>query len=601
MAKRRRQDFDGDEAEEDVTPRKTRSAKRDTIQDQSEAAAAETPSRRSILKSTPSKLNHFTDGEPTPKSLRKVLFSTPAKQQDEDPDEQTPTAARDDRNDRSARKKSARRLQEEIADDVQSDVEDGEGELALAEEIMGLEEGEEEVGGEEAADGTKNVETIEVVHAPDTPSKLKTGRPRGRPKGRKREKTPSPPPDLPPHEQYFFDNRPGGNKSSTNTLPLSLLLSHEDYFTKISAYKDRHGGEIGQLRKLHSRAFDQWIFELEEGFNICLYGYGSKRRLVMDFADHLYGQSKRTPTILVVNGYTPGLTIRDILTTVASQVLPPHETKLPTQPNALLDLILRTLTTEPPYTPIHLIIHSLDHPNLRKPTVQTLLSRLASHPSTTLTATCDTPNFPLLWDTTLIRNYNFLHHDGTTFEPYRAEVDTVEESNTLLGRSGRRLAGKDGVGYVLKSLPENARTLFRILVAEQLAGADADFTLFSAGAADSEDDEAASLLGASDDEAAAANTPSRRREKRGRPAKKPKTIAKVSRVREAVPEGVPYRTLYHKAVEEFVASSEISFRTLLKEFHDHAMIESRRDGAGTERLVVPFGREELEGILEELV
>jgi origin recognition complex subunit 2 len=65
--------------------------------------------------------------------------------------------------------------------------------------------------------------------------------------------------------------------------------------------------------------------------------------------------------------------------------------------------------------------------------------------------------------------------------------------------------------------------------------------------------------------------------------------------------GVEYRTLYHKAVEEFVCSSEMSFRTLLKEFHDHDMVESKKDGLGVERLAVPFGREDLEDMLQELV
>jgi origin recognition complex subunit 2 len=54
-------------------------------------------------------------------------------------------------------------------------------------------------------------------------------------------------------------------------------------------------------------------------------------------------------------------------------------------------------------------------------------------------------------------------------------------------------------------------------------------------------------------------------------------------------------------VEEFVCSSEVNFRTLLKEFHDHQMVESRKDAMGTERLSVPFRREELESMLEELV
>ena len=78
---------------------------------------------------------------------------------------------------------------------------------------------------------------------------------------------------------------------------------------------------------------------------------------------------------------------------------------------------------------------------------------------------------------------------------------------------------------------------------------------------------------------------------------------KVVQSKPALPEsnqGVEYRVLYHKAVEAFVCTSEVSFRTLLKEFHDHQMIESRKDGMGTERLWVPFRQEELEGLAEDL-
>ena len=88
---------------------------------------------------------------------------------------------------------------------------------------------------------------------------------------------------------------------------------------------------------------------------------------------------------------------------------------------------------------------------------------------------------------------------------------------------------------------------------------------------------------------------------RGRPPKKAEKPRPIPKPVVSGPEGVEYRTLYHKAVEEFVCSSELNFRTLLKEFHDHQMIESKKDAVGTERLIVPFRREELEGILEELV
>ncbi|KXL46354.1 hypothetical protein M433DRAFT_58086 [Acidomyces richmondensis BFW] len=547
--------------DEENTPRKTRRAAKEdnaTI-----LATAETPSnRKSILRGTPSKINGVNLDEPTPKSLRRVLFSTPAKRENTTAgaDEETPTALR---NDRSARRKSQRTLQRLVDAEDESDHEVGAQDEAIAQRILdsedGSDDGEEEIAG--------------LSSAPDTPSK--TVRSRGRPKGRRRERTPSPPPDLPPHELYFFQNRAGGNKTSANTLSSHLLLNHDDFLAQMNAYKDPHANDIERLKELHRRAFDQWIFELEEGFNICLYGYGSKQALAMDFASYSYNHTDTDSKFVVINGYSPGLTIRDVLTAIASVVLP-KSMKINTQPATLLESVLSRLSDAPPASPIMLIVHSLDHSNLCKPSSQAMIARLAAHSSVSLLATCDTPTFPLLWDVNLTRQLRFLYHDTTTFEPYRIELDVVEEVNTLLGRSRRRLGGKDGVGYVLKSLPENARALFRILVAEQLALTDVEFESGALGA-DEMDIESDSRV-------------------TGRTSVRPAAKSTAS-----APDGVEYRTLYHKAVEEFVCSSELNFRTLLKEFHDHQMIESRKDATGIERLVIPYRREELEGMLEELV
>ncbi|KAK3676355.1 Origin recognition complex subunit 2 [Recurvomyces mirabilis] len=580
MAKRSR---DGDGKDEESTP-------------------PETPSgRKSILRGTPNKLNGIATVDATPKSLRKVLFSTPAKhgEDDEDDDNVTPTTTR---NDRSARRKSQRTLQhvDEASDGENAIVQDG----RLAQQILGEDAVSEDE--DEDDDDEDGITPSEPQSGPDTPSK--SGKLRGRPKGRRRERTPSPPPDLPPHELYFFQNRTGANKTSTNTLPSHVLLSHEDYFAKIGSYKDPHASDIDRLKRLHKRAFEQWMFELEEGFNLCLYGYGSKRLLVNEFAEELSAEAQDKRKIVVVNGYTPGLAMKDILNTLARVVIK-SKLKLPTQVPALLDEILRSLTTDANAMSFTLVVHSLDHQNLRKPAVQAMLARLAGHPAISLIATCDSPLFPLLWDTATTRQYRFLYHDTTTFEPYRVELDVVEEVNTLLGRSRRRVGGKDGVAFVLKSLPENARNLFRILVAEQLALADAapaglsSHAAFGGGQDDDDDEE---VLGASDDDLAAAgqHTPSRRGRHKRAPVKSAKKVAApVVRPNAAQGmEGVEYRTLYHKAVEEFVCSSELNFRTLLKEFVDHQIIESRKDVAGTERVAVTgVGREELEGLLEELV
>ncbi|KAJ4379104.1 Origin recognition complex subunit 2 [Didymella sp. IMI 355093] len=566
-----------DDTEEEGTPRKLRArVVDDETGTDSDAFEAQTPSRRarnqhltdfgtpkSILKKT-STLNGVNGAHAaTPKSSRKLLFETPTKSADGDTPNGTPTIVRNA--DRSARRKSNRRILEYAAHGEESDEEAFDEEETLAEEIL------EEEGG-----AVETVEEVSQVDAPvpETPSKRKRGRPKG--SGKKKPKSPTPPTELPPHEEYFWQNRPGGLKTSNNTLSAQSLLNHDEYFQAMSGYEDRHQPEMDFLLELHSRAFDQWIFELEEGFNVCLYGYGSKRTITDKFAAQLYHHlsgvapykgSKKAPKIAVINGYAAGTTLKEILVTIAS-IAVPNTTKLPNQPALLLDFLLDHLSTSPLPHPIPVILNSIDSPYLRKAPVPSMLARLAAHPSISLICTADTPNFALLWDVGLKTQYKFLFHDATTFAPYEAEIDVVETVNELLGRSGRRVGGRDGVGFVLRSLPGNARSLYRILVMEQLA-----LDIMEQGLDD-------------DDEATA--TPRNK---------------KVAQAKMAAPEstqGVEYRVLYHKAVQEFVCSSEVGFRTLLKEFHDHQMIESRKDSMGTERLWVPFRQEELEGLAEDL-
>lgn len=43
---------------------------------------------------------------------------------------------------------------------------------------------------------------------------------------------------------------------------------------------DRHSKARAQLRQQHREMFAAWLFELEAGFNLCFYGFGSKRSLL---------------------------------------------------------------------------------------------------------------------------------------------------------------------------------------------------------------------------------------------------------------------------------------------------------------------------------
>ncbi len=506
---------------------------------------------RSILKKT----GLFNGTNATPKSTRKLVFETPTKQ--------PPTPIRNA--DRSARRKSNRRLIEQALNGAESDEEAVQDEDSLAEHILA------------EPDAVADTPAI-----PETPIKRGRGRPKGSGKKGRPPKEPSPSQailsaELSLHEDYFWQNRPGGNKTSNNTLAAQHLLNHDEYFQAVQSLPQSHKLETDHLLQLHSRAFHQWIFELDEGFNICLYGYGSKLAITQKFTAYLYEQllqrepytgTKKTPKIVVVNAYTAGTTIKDILSMIASAAIPSN-IKTPNQPSVLLDFILDYLSQNPPKHSIPIILNSIDSPFLRKSPMPSMLARLAAHSSINLVCTADTPNFPLLWDVGLKTQYKFLFHDATTFAPYEAEIDIVESVNELLGRSGRRVSGRDGVAFVLRSLPENARSLFKILVMEQLALAFVEDRL-----SEEEGD-----LGV---------------------PKSKKTGQSKAAVAESSGQGVEYRVLYHKAVGDFVCSSEVGFRTLLKEFHDHQMIESRKDALGTERLWIPFRLEELEGLAEDL-
>ncbi|OAA75670.1 Origin recognition complex, subunit 2 [Akanthomyces lecanii RCEF 1005] len=460
-----------------------------------------------------------------------------------------PNASTPGRNaaDRSARRKTARTLLEHATGDGQSDDDAGasDEDEDLARAIFGDTSDEDDDINDRMSDGD-GLLPDEATAAASTPTKQK--RPR-----RKRAKSPTPPRDLPPQEMYFFHNKPGRPKTSDNTLSGLRLLTHDEYFDvlgKKSAVTQRHAKDVDYLETLHAESFAQWALELTQGFSLCLYGFGSKRNLLQKFATHLYTLAPESP-IVIVNGYTPTTNIREILSCVARAVLPDTKKSLPsTQPLAMAQSILAHLSSSPSSSSVTILVHSIDSSSFRRASASSypILASLAAHPAVHLLCSADAPDFSLLWDVGVRSAFNFVFHDATTFAPLAVELDAVDEVHELLGRKAHRVHGREGVAFVLKSLPENAKNLFRLLVGEVLIAMDED-----AGGA------------------------------------------------EEGSTGVEYRMVYNKAVEEFVCSSEMAFRTLLKEFHDHQIITSRKDALGTELLSLPFRREELEAILEDLM
>jgi origin recognition complex subunit 2 len=460
---------------------------------------AETPSGRKRGASGKATVDSEADGpdNATPVARGKRMATTPSKA--------SATPRKRNLADRSARKKSARALVDRVTRDEASDDDEAED---LAKEIFESSDSDEE--DHDVAAAARSDEEADMTPQPtETPTKRPRGRPKGSGAGRGllRKKSPTPPPDLPPHEQYFYQNRPGPPKTSNNTLASLELLTHEEYFSLLRAYEDPHAADIAFLESLHARSFPQWAFELAQGFSVCLHGYGSKLGLLRRFAHHLHDADPDRP-IVVANGHLRNANARDVLAAVARAADP--AAKLPASTSAAALAALGGLLADGGRG-VTLLLHAIDSPALRRPGAQASFASLAALPGVRLLCTASSPDFALQWDSSLRARFGFAFHDGTTLAPpSAAELDVVGEVHELLGRGGRRVGGRDGVAFVLRSLPENARALFRLLVGEVLVAAE------EGGGGGGE-------------------------------------------------VGVEYRMVYNKAVEEFICSSEMAFRTLLKE------------------------------------
>ncbi|XP_012283961.1 origin recognition complex subunit 2 isoform X2 [Orussus abietinus] len=231
---------------------------------------------------------------------------------------------------------------------------------------------------------------------------------------------------------------------------LQELLSSQNHITA------QHKRSICSLSESYRALFSMWSFIMEEGYSLLLYGLGSKRNLINDFHTEVVSEF---PT-LIVNGFFPGLSIKDILDGIIVDLL---DKDSPTNPNDGFDLIEKMLQ-ENPMDRLYLLIHNIDGFILRANKIQDVLSRLASIPNLHLMASIDHINAPLIWDNVKRSRYNFYWWDVTTFLPYEAETSyegsLLVQQNEVLALSSLR--------NVFLSLTSNARAIYIILVKYQL-------------------------------------------------------------------------------------------------------------------------------------
>jgi origin recognition complex subunit 2 len=393
-------------------------------------------------------------------------------------------------------------------------------------------------------------------------------------------------------DMYFIthsrSSKTSGNSYSALAPPLSSKLY--DQYTRSARRTGVARAQVVGLEADSGARFDQWQLELEKGFNLLMYGYGSKRGVLNDFARRLKSEGH----VVVVDGHYPQLTLREVLGQIEDMLSIPSTSASGTLENGtpIEKLVNRIYAYFLPPTaipnkkrsewkvsdrPLYLVIHNIDSTSLRNPRSLAILSLLACSPRIHLVASFDHLHTPLLFSATQMttpshvyadgtwsgsippeRGFNWLYHNVTTFADYDHEL-AHQRLSTTASLTSSSLITEEAAAQILLSVPPNALRLLKLLVTRQIASlpSDAKFhTAYPGGQG-----AIAPVFGVDND-----------------------ILAKIAR-------------------EKFIAREEERYNALIGEYRDHGLVvEANTDseGRGGRWVWVPMGKAGLERLLQGL-
>ncbi|KAF7256222.1 hypothetical protein EG68_06417 [Paragonimus skrjabini miyazakii] len=358
-------------------------------------------------------------------------------------------------------------------------------------------------------------------------------------------------------ESYFMQHGGYSGRDKTSNRTLSSLCTKSDYsglpdpltFERLlTEHKPIHSQTFEKVQAdTCKRLFTKWPFYLREGFNILLYGVGSKRPILEQFRKRYLEDS----SCIVVPGYELSISIRHVLNAICYNWLQiSQQCKSPSeQLQAIVNLFTKAGSAA---SPLYLIIHNIDGPGLRNSKAQSILAHLAAVPNICVLASVDHLSMPLLWSHNELARFSWIWEDCTTLVDYTVETSYANSPllQNLLGSltaSGGLAAGRGGTALaslrqVAASLTQNAREIFRIIAEHQL------------------------------------NAPLH--ETRGDNV------------------GMPLEDLYWRCRDAFLTSSEGTLRAQLTEFRDHKLMKIKKGADGTELLVIPIENTSLRKFVE---
>ncbi|CAH8526370.1 unnamed protein product [Schistosoma turkestanicum] len=362
-------------------------------------------------------------------------------------------------------------------------------------------------------------------------------------------------------DAYFLQHGDFMNgKTSNHTLSKLRVGNHPGIPDPVALEQFRNSYQPKQLpileklrSELGTRLFSNWTIYLREGFNILLYGIGSKRHVMEDFRKRYLSKTN----CIVIPGYNPSINIRQILNCICHEFL--HVADSCKNPTEQLQLICDLFKKdEAEKSPLFLLLNNIDGPGLRNGKAQAILARLAEVQHIHLVASVDHANMPLLWSHNELARFAWIWEDCTNFYNYTEECNFANSqilqhilSGVEGGGSDTTTGGSVGTMFaslrqVAASLTQNARDIFRMIVEYQLE------TPYQNGS------------------------------------------------KGTVTNGIAMEDLYWRCRDAFLTSNETTLKAQLTEFRDHKLIKIKKGPDGTEFIFIPMDTDNLQKLMQNI-
>ncbi|KAG4934393.1 hypothetical protein JHK87_048395 [Glycine soja] len=181
---------------------------------------------------------------------------------------------------------------------------------------------------------------------------------------------------------------------------------------------------------------EQFFFLVEgiepNGFGLLMYGFGSKKVLIEDFASTALTEY----SVVVINGYLQTINLKQVVIALAEILWEQVKTKqrvsyrdLPKSQQSFNSKSMEDLLTFLDQAEIEagaffvcVVIHNIDGSGLRDSETQQYLARLAACAQIRVVASIDHVNAPLFWDKNMAHTqFNWCWYHVPTFAPYKVE------------------------------------------------------------------------------------------------------------------------------------------------------------------------------------